>query len=118
MMNGTVLVKYVEPGEITGFGKPLYKLADLGTLTLRAYLAGDQLTAVKVGQDVKVLVDISDGKLAEFGGKIRWISSRAEFTPKVIQTKEERVNLAYAVKISVANEAGVLKIGMPAEVKF
>lgn len=117
-MNGTVLVKYVEPGEITGFGKPLYKLADLGTLTLRAYLAGDQLTAVKVGQDVKVLVDISDGKLAEFGGKIRWISSRAEFTPKVIQTKEERVNLAYAVKISVANEAGVLKVGMPAEVKF
>lgn len=117
-INGTVLVKYAEPGEITGFGKPLYKVADLGTLTLRAYLAGDQLTAVKVGQDVKVLVDISDGKLAEFGGKIRWISSKAEFTPKVIQTKEERVNLVYAVKISVANEAGVLKVGMPAEVKF
>lgn len=116
--DGTVLVKYAEPGEITGFGKPLYKTADLSKLTLRAYVAGDQLTKVKVGQDVKVFVDVEDGKQQEFIGKIRWISPRAEFTPKVIQTKEERVNLVYAVKITVANEAGMLKIGMPAEVKF
>jgi len=117
-MSGTVLIKYAEPGEITGFGKPLYKVADLGTLTLRAYVAGDQLTAIKVGQDVKVMVDIPEGKQAEFAGKIRWISPRAEFTPKVIQTKEERVNLVYALKITVQNENGALKIGMPAEVKF
>lgn len=115
---GTVLVKYADPGEITAFGKPLYKVADLGSMTLRAYIAGDQLSSLKVGQDVKVLVDIADGKQQEFPGKIRWISSRAEFTPKVIQTREERVNLVYAVKISVPNAEGALKIGMPAEVKL
>lgn len=117
-LNGTVLVKYAESGEVTAFGKPLYKIADLASLTLRAYVAGDQLTQVKVGQDVKVLVDIADGKQQEFTGKIRWISPRAEFTPKVIQTKEERVNLVYAVKITVPNAEGSLKIGMPAEVKI
>lgn len=117
-LDGTVLVKYAEPGEITGFGKPLFKVADLSTLTLRAYVAGDQLASIKIGQEVKVLVDVADGKQQEFGGKIRWISSRAEFTPKVIQTKEERVNLVYAVKVSVANEQGILKIGMPGELKF
>ncbi|MBC7775318.1 MAG: HlyD family efflux transporter periplasmic adaptor subunit, partial [Phycisphaerae bacterium] len=111
-------VKYAEPGEITAFGKPLYKVADLGTMTLRAYVAGDQLANIKVGQEVKVLVDVADGKQQEFGGKIRWISPKAEFTPKVIQTKEERVNLVYAMKIKVLNETGALKIGMPAEVKF
>lgn len=117
-MSGTVLVKYAEPGEVTAFGKPLYKVADLSTLTLRAYVAGDQLTSIKTGQEVKVLVDISGGKQQEFAGKIRWISSKAEFTPKVIQTREERVNLVYAVKITVDNAGGELKIGMPAEVKF
>lgn len=115
---GILLVKYAEQGEVTAFGKPLYKVADLSTMTLRAYVAGDQLTKVKVGQDVKVLVDIADGKQQEFSGKIRWVSPKAEFTPKVIQTKEERVNLVYAVKITVLNPAGDLKIGMPAEVKF
>ncbi len=117
-LDGTVLVKYAEAGEVTGFGKPLYKVADLSTLTLRGYVAGDQLTNVKVGQQVKVYVDISDGKQQEFSGKISWISARAEFTPKVIQTKEERVNLVYAMKIKVQNEAGQLKIGMPAEIRF
>lgn len=117
-IEGTVLVKYAEIGEITAFGKPLYKVADMGTLTLRAYVAGDQLANIKVGQPVKVFVDIADGKQQEFGGEIRWISSRAEFTPKVIQTREERVNLVYAVKIRVPNETGALKIGMPAEIKF
>ena len=117
-LEGTVLVKYAEPGEMTGFGKPLYKVADLSTMTLRAYVAGNQLGAVKIGQEVKVLVDAEGGKQQDFTGKIRWISPKAEFTPKVIQTKEERVNLVYAVKISVANPDGVLKIGMPAEVKL
>jgi HlyD family secretion protein len=117
-LDGTVLVKYAEAGEVTAFGKPLYKIADLATMTLRAYVAGDQLASVKVGQEVKVLVDAADGQQQEFPGKIRWISPKAEFTPKVIQTKEERVNLVYAVKISVANAEGVLKIGMPAEVKL
>lgn len=117
-LEGTVMVKYAEPGEVTAFGKPLYKIADLSNMTLRAYVAGDQLTKVKVGQEVKVLVDLEDGKQQEFTGKIRWISAKAEFTPKVIQTKEERVNLVYAIKILVANPDGALKIGMPAEVKL
>lgn len=117
-LEGTVLVKYAEPGEVTAYGKPLYKVADLATMALRAYVAGDQLASVKIGQDVKVLVDTADGNQQEFMGKVRWISAKAEFTPKVIQTKEERVNLVYAVKISVANPEGVLKIGMPAEVKL
>lgn len=115
---GTVLVKYAEPGEVTAFGKPLYKVADLATMTLRAYVAGDQLTRIKVGQELKVFVDIADGQQQEFPGKVQWISSRAEFTPKVIQTKEERVNLVYGVKIQVPNPEGQLKIGMPAEVRI
>lgn len=117
-LDGTVLVKYAEPGEVTSFGKPLYKIADLATMTLRAYVAGDQLARIKIGQDVRVLVDAAEGQQQEFVGRVRWISPKAEFTPKVIQTKEERVNLVYAVKISVANAEGALKIGMPAEVKL
>ena len=105
-----------EPGEVTTFGKPLYKIADLSTMTLRAYVAGDQLGAVKVGQQVKIFVDAEGGAQKEFSGKIMWISPKAEFTPKVVQTKDERVNLVYAMKISVPNSDGVLKIGMPAEV--
>jgi HlyD family secretion protein len=117
-LDGTVLVKYAEPGEVTSFGKPLYKSADLNTMTLRAYVAGDQLSAVKTGQQVKVFVDAEDRSQKELSGKITWISPKAEFTPKVIQTKDERVNLVYAVKISVPNSDSVLKIGMPAEVRF
>lgn len=117
-LQGTVLVKYAEAGELTGFGKPLYKVADLGVLTLRAYIAGDQLSAIKVGQDVQVFTDMADGQQKETTGKIRWISAQSEFTPKIIQTKEERVNLVYAVKISVPNPDGALKIGMPAEVRL
>jgi HlyD family secretion protein len=115
---GTVLVKYAATGEVTAFGKPLYKIADMRTLTLRAYVAGNQLELVKAGQDVTILVDASDGSQKELSGKIRWISPKAEFTPKVIQTREERVNLVYAVKIEVPNPDGLLKIGMPAEVKL
>lgn len=116
--NGTVLASYAEAGEVASFGKPLYKIADLGTMTLRAYVAGDQLSTVKVGQKVQVLIDAPEGKQLELSGKIRWIASKAEFTPKVIQTKDERVNMVYAIKVDVPNADGALKIGMPAELKF
>lgn len=115
---GTVLVKYAEPGEVTAFGKPLYKIADLRTMTLRAYVAGDQLASVKVGQMVHVFIDAEGGSQRELSGKVTWISPKAEFTPKVVQTKDERVNLVYAVKVSVADTDGSLKIGMPAEIRL
>ncbi|MCB0534178.1 MAG: efflux RND transporter periplasmic adaptor subunit [Lewinellaceae bacterium] len=115
---GTVLSTYAEPGEIATFGKPLYKLANLDHMILRAYVAGDQLGNVQLGQSVKVAIDAPDGAMQEFPGKVTWISSKAEFTPKIIQTKSERVNLVYAVKIEVENPEGKLKIGMPGEVRL
>jgi HlyD family secretion protein len=114
---GVVTVKYAEPGEVASYGRSLYKIAPMDQLTLRAYVAGDQLVNVKTGQTVKVYVDEAEGKLREYAGTITWIASKAEFTPKVIQTKDERVNLVYALKISVRND-GSLKIGMPGEVRF
>jgi HlyD family secretion protein len=117
-LNGTVLVQYAEPGEVAGFGRPLFKIADLTTMTLRAYIAGDQLGAVKVGQQVQVAIDAEGGTQREFAGRVTWISPKAEFTPKIVQTREERVNLVYAVKVSVPNPDGVLKIGMPGELRF
>ena len=114
---GTVLSIYAETGEMTAFGKPLYKIADLSRMVLRAYVSGDQLGSIQLGQQVKVLIDAPDGGSRSFDGKITWISSKAEFTPKIIQTKDERVNLVYAVKIAVQND-GALKIGMPAEVEL
>lgn len=114
---GTVTVKFVEPREVVSYGKSLYKIADLGTIILRAYLSGDQLVNVKVGQQVNVLVDAPNGAFKTYTGKVSWISSKAEFTPKVIQTREERVNLVYAMKVAVKNDGG-LKIGMPGEVKL
>ena len=114
---GTVLTKYAEQGEITSTGKALYKIADLSTITLRAYITGTQLSQVKLGQTVKVLVDDGAKKYKEFAGTITWISDKAEFTPKTIQTKEERANLVYATKIRVKND-GYLKIGMYGEVKW
>jgi HlyD family secretion protein len=116
-IKGRVLVKYAEPGEITAFGKPLYKIANLDTLTLRVYVSGDQLSSIKIGQEVKVIYDEGKTADAESKGVISWISGEAEFTPKVIQTKEERVNLVYAVKVLVPN-SGELKIGMPGEIRF
>ncbi|MCC6413026.1 MAG: efflux RND transporter periplasmic adaptor subunit [Saprospiraceae bacterium] len=115
---GTVLVSYAEKGEIAQFGKPLYKIAGIDTLILRAYLGGDQLGSVKIGQAITVRVDAPDGKYTEYTGTLTWLSEQAEFTPKVIQTKDERVNLVYAMKIKVPNPDGRLKIGMPAEVKL
>jgi membrane fusion protein YbhG len=116
-VNGTVLTKYAEVSEMAVNGKPLYKIADLSSLILRAYISGNQLSSVKINQPVKVLVDDANGKSKDYTGIIEWISDKAEFTPKTIQTKDERANLVYAVKIRVQND-GFLKIGMYADVKL
>jgi HlyD family secretion protein len=116
-ISGTVLTKYAEAGEITTIGKAIYKIADISTLKLRAYITGDQLPLVKLGQQVKVFVDAGKDAYKEMTGTITWISDKAEFTPKTIQTKEERANLVYAMKIDVKND-GYLKIGMYGEVKL
>jgi HlyD family secretion protein len=116
-IDGIVLTKLAEPSEVVGFGSPFYKIANLDYLDLRAYVSGTQLQDIKIGQKVKVLIDASATTFEELPGEIIWIAENAEFTPKTIQTKEERVNLVYAFKIRVAND-GKLKIGMPAEVLF
>jgi HlyD family secretion protein len=115
--DGTVLTKYAEASEVVTLGKPLYKIADLTDIYLRIYVSGSQLPQIKLGQKVKVLVDKNEKENKEYEGIITWISSSSEFTPKIIQTKEERVNLVYAVKVKVKND-GTLKIGMPGEVRF
>ncbi|WP_281778127.1 HlyD family secretion protein [Croceibacter atlanticus] len=112
-VKGTVLTKYAEPNEITAFGKPLYKIADLNTMQLRVYISETQLANLKIGQEVAIKID-KDDAMKSYKGTVSWIASEAEFTPKIIQTKEERVALVYAVKIDVIND-GSLKIGMPAE---
>lgn len=116
-VDGTVLSRYTKQNEVTANGKALYKIADLSIMTLRAYINGDQLGQVKLGQKVKVFVDKGEGEQKELNGEIYWISSKAEFTPKTIQTKDERANLVYAVKVKVKND-GYLKIGMYGEIKF
>ncbi|MEO5642063.1 MAG: HlyD family efflux transporter periplasmic adaptor subunit [Bacteroidia bacterium] len=116
-VNGTVLAKYAEQNEMATMGKPLYKIADISSLTLRVYITGSQLSLVKLNQDVKVMVDDGKDGFREYKGQLTWISDKAEFTPKTILTKEERTNLVYAVKIKVPND-GLLKLGMYAEVKF
>ncbi len=112
-IKGTVLTQFAEPGEIVSFGKPLYKVADLEEMILRVYVSETQLPNIKIGQEVTVKID-SGEEMKNYSGTISWISASAEFTPKIIQTKEERVNLVYAVKVTVKND-GSLKIGMPAE---
>jgi HlyD family secretion protein len=114
---GTVLTKYAESNEMAASGKPLYKIADLSEIILRAYITGDQFAQVKLNQQVHVLVDAQDGNYTTYTGTVVWISDKAEFTPKTIQTKDERANLVYATKIKVKND-GKLKIGMYGEVKF
>jgi len=116
-IDGTVLTRYAKLDEITSNGKTLYKIADLSEMTLRAYVDGDQLGQIKLGQKVKVYVDKGEGEQKEMSGEIYWVSSKAEFTPKTIQTKDERANLVYAIKVRVKND-GYLKIGMYGEVKF
>ncbi|CAN5521506.1 HlyD family efflux transporter periplasmic adaptor subunit [soil metagenome] len=116
-VSGTVLTKYAEQGEITAAGKALYKIADLSYLNLRAYITGAQLSQVKLNQQVKVLLDDGADQYKTYDGTITWISNKAEFTPKTIQTKDERANLVFAIKIKVKND-GYLKIGMYGEVKL
>ncbi|MBI5326342.1 MAG: efflux RND transporter periplasmic adaptor subunit [Ignavibacteriae bacterium] len=116
-VGGTVLNKYAELYEIAVAGKPLYKIADISTMYLKAYISGDQLGKIKIGQQVKISIDKDKKELKSFHGSISWISSSSEFTPKIIQTKDERVNMVYAIKVKVKND-GQLKIGMPGEVKF
>ena len=116
-IKGTVLETYLENGELATPGKPVLKMADLSSLELKVYVSGAQLSKVKLGSDVKVLIDSNAKEMQALTGKITWISSESEFTPKIIQTKEERVKLMYAVKVVVSND-GTLKIGMPGEVAF
>lgn len=116
-VDGTVLTRYSKQSEITSAGKALFKIADLSAMTLRAYVNGDQLGQIKFGQKVKVFVDKGEGEQKEMDGEVYWISSKAEFTPKTIQTKDERANLVYAIKVKVKND-GYLKIGMYGEIKF
>jgi len=115
-INGTLLVKYAQVGELAMPGKVLFKVADLESMILRAYITSDQLTQLKIGQTVKVFADFGEST-REYSGTISWISGKAEFTPKTIQTKDERANLVYAVKIAVKND-GYLKIGMYGQVKL
>lgn len=114
---GTVLVKYAEPGEVTAAGKPLYKIADTDLLYLRAYITADQLSKLKQGQTVRVFADYGADEQREYPGTITWISDKSEFTPKGIQTKDERANQVYAIKIAVKND-GYLKIGQYGETVF
>lgn len=116
-IDGTVLVKYAEEGEMTSTGKPLFKVADLNRMILRAYITSGQLTQLKIGQKVTVYADYEDSDSRPYEGTVTWISDKSEFTPKTIQTRDERANLVYAVKIEVPND-GLLKIGMYADIKF
>lgn len=114
---GTVLVNYALQGEMQTIGKPLYKIANTDRLDLKAYITGSQLSTIKNGQKVKVRIDADDTPYKEYDGVITWISNKAEFSPKTIQTKDERANLVYGIKVNVAND-GYLKIGMYGEVIF
>lgn len=116
-IQGTVLTKYAEPGEFTAPGKALFKVSDMQQMYLRAYITSDQLTQLKQGQPVTVYADFGEDQMRTYPGTISWIADKAEFTPKTIQTRNERANLVYAVKIAVTND-GYLKNGMYGEVKF
>jgi len=116
-VTGLVLTKYALQGEITAIGKPLYKIANVDTLVLRAYITGSQLSQIKNGQQVQVRIDQGEKNYKLYTGQISWISGKSEFTPKTIQTKDERANLVYAIKVRVKND-GYLKIGMYGEVIF
>jgi len=116
-INGTVLAKYARLDEDATPGKPLYKIADVSSLLLRAYITDDQFTQIKLGQKIRVFIDSTAGTYKEYQGTVTWISDKAEFTPKTIQTKDERANLVWATKITVPND-GYLKIGMYADIKF
>lgn len=114
-VSGTVLVKYAQAGELATVGKPLMKVADLDKIYLRAYFTSEQLAKVNLGDEVTVVADFGGDERYNYAGRIEWISSESEFTPKSIQTKDSRANLVYAVKIAVEND-GRLKIGLAGEV--
>ncbi|MBQ6745948.1 MAG: HlyD family efflux transporter periplasmic adaptor subunit [Bacteroidaceae bacterium] len=116
-ITGTVLEKYVERGEFVAPGKPLFKMADIEQMFIRAYVTSAQLKDIKVGQQAKVFADYGDGQKKEYEGTVSWISSRSEFTPKTILTDDERADLVYALKVAIKND-GYVKIGMYGEVKF
>ena len=116
-LSGTIIEKYSEAGEITAAGKPLVKIADLAVMKLKAYVSGGEIGKVKIGQQCTVRIDDGKSGYNQYAGTVSYISGKAEFTPKIIQTKEERVTLVYAVKVDVRNE-GALKAGMPGEVVF
>ena len=116
-VEGTVLEKFAEAYEMAVPGKALYKIANLESMIIRVYVSGSQLGGIQLGQRVEVLIDQGEEGLESLEGRVTWISDKAEFTPKIIQTREERVNLVYAVKVEVPND-GRLKIGMPGEVNF
>lgn len=117
-IGGTVLTKYAEPGEVTAAGRPLFKVADLDHIYLRAYVEAPQLTEIRLGQKVTVYADRGESDRTPYEGRITWISGEAEFTPKTIQTRDERSNLVYAVKIAVDNPDGKIKLGMYGSVDF
>lgn len=116
-VSGTILAKYAESGELSSFNKALFKVADLSVMTLKAYATASQLSSVKLGQKVTVLIDTDGKTYKKLEGVVSWISCKSEFTPKTIQTRDERANLVYALKIKVKND-GTIRIGMPGEVKF
>lgn len=114
---GTVLAKYSEAGEFAALGRALFKVADIDNIRLRSYITADQLTSLKLGQQVRVFADQGSSGRKEYAGTLIWISDKAEFTPKTIQTRDERANLVYAVKIAVEND-GLIKLGMYGDIKF
>ncbi len=116
-LDGVVLAKYSQQGELTSMGKPLFKVADIDNMYLRAYITAGQLTDVRLGQQVRVFADSGEKGRKEYSGTVAWISDKAEFTPKAIKTRDERANLVYAVKIAFHND-GYVKIGMYGDVKF
>lgn len=116
--DGRILQTYAEASEITGAGKPLLKLADTREMILRVYISGSQLSELEIGQEVSIAYDGSEGTLSKTNGLVSWISDQAEFTPKSLQTREDRVDLVYAAKVTVQNPEGSLKIGMPGEVNW
>lgn len=116
-IDGTILSKYAEAGELATHGRALFKVADIANMHLRVYITADQLTSLKIGQQVKVYADQGKSDRKEYQGTITWISDKAEFTPKTIQTRDERANLVYAVKIAVKND-GLIKKGMYGEIKI
>lgn len=117
-VTGTVITKMTEPFEIVGMGTPLYRIGQLDTMTLKFYASATQLQKVKLGHKIEVLIDAGKEDYQTLEGSISWIAEQSEFTPKTIQTKEDRVNLVYAIKAKVPNPNGFIKIGMPAEVNF